>query len=48
MQDRSMQDSLDKPARRTFLKAGAVAAAGLATASSAKETFSVPMIGSRF
>ena len=37
MQDRSMQDSLDKPARRTFLKAGAVGL-GLATASSAKNS----------
>jgi predicted dehydrogenase len=32
-----MQDSLEKPARRTFLKASAVAAAGLASASSAKK-----------
>ncbi len=30
-----MQDSLEKPARRAFLKTGAVAAAGLASASSA-------------
>src|SRR5437763_14250861 len=32
-----MQDGLEKPARRTFLKASAVAAAGLASASSAKK-----------
>src|SRR5579859_4168716 len=32
-----MHDSLDRPARRTFLKAGAVAAVGLASASSAKK-----------
>jgi predicted dehydrogenase len=32
-----MQDSLEKPGRRTFLKASAVAAAGLASASSAKK-----------
>ena len=32
-----MQDSLEKSARRTFLKASAVAAAGLASASSAKK-----------
>src|SRR5260370_6528874 len=31
----SMQDSLENPARRTFLKTGAVAAASLASASSA-------------
>jgi predicted dehydrogenase len=31
-----MQDSFEKPARRTFLKTGAMAAAGLASASSAK------------
>jgi len=32
-----MQDSLEKPARRAFLKAGAVAAAGVASAVSAKK-----------
>src|ERR1700746_3913045 len=32
-----MQDSLNNPARRSFLKAGAAAAAGLATAASAKK-----------
>ena len=32
-----MQDNFEKPARRTFLKASAMAAAGLASASSAKK-----------